>query len=163
MSSCWCCVWPAPCVRARSPPRHGSSLLTRAASTVGPAVAPIAGILVEEFHTEYTEVSKWSGWQFWAAGIAGLLASAVSRCWGKRPVYQMSILLCFVGAVWNARATSAESFLVSRVIQGLGLGAFETIVPSSIGDMYFVRVVEGETGLLADWIGPSTRKEDRVL
>ncbi|CCX33513.1 major facilitator superfamily domain-containing protein [Pyronema domesticum] len=105
---------------------------------LGPAVAPITKIIVDEFHVSYTEVAKWSGWQFWASGIAGLIASAVSRIWGKRSVYLISILLCFAGALWNALATTPGSFAGARFIQGLGLGAFETIVPSSIGDMYFV-------------------------
>ena len=102
-------------------------------------MAPVAGVLVKEFNTTYTEVAKWSGWQFWASGIAGLFSSAFSRAYGKRPVYVVSTVLCFAGTLWNAFATSPDSFLAARFVQGLGLGAFETIVPSSIGDMFFVR------------------------
>lgn len=105
---------------------------------LGPAIAPINAVLVEEFNTTYKIVATFSGWQFWPAGVAGLIGSAVGRVWGKRLVYFVSIILLFIGAIWNATATSANSFLGSRVLQGFGLGAFETIVPSTIGDMYFV-------------------------
>lgn len=108
------------------------------AAVLGPAIAPINAVLVKEFHTTYEVVATFSGWQFWPAGVAGLIGSAVGRIWGKRPVYLVSIILLFAGAIWNATATSANSFLGSRVLQGFGLGAFETIVPSTIGDMYFV-------------------------
>lgn len=108
------------------------------AAVLGPAIAPIGAVLVEEFNTTYAVVATFSGWQFWPAGVAGLMGSAVGRVWGKRPVYLVSIILVFGGAIWNATATSANSFLGSRILQGFGLGAFETIVPSTIGDMYFV-------------------------
>ncbi|KAA8894039.1 major facilitator superfamily domain-containing protein [Sphaerosporella brunnea] len=105
---------------------------------VGPAVAPVAGVLVKEFHTSYSMVSRWSGWQFWASGVAGLIALAVSRVWGRRPVYVVSIVLVFVGVLWNGFSESGNSFLGARFVEGLGLGAFEMLVPTSIGDLFFV-------------------------
>lgn len=114
------------------------SLTSGIAAVLGPAIAPINAVLVKEFHTTYAVVATFSGWQFWPAGVAGLFGSAVGRVWGKRPVYLVSIILLLGGAIWNATATSANSFLGSRILQGFGLGAFETIVPSTIGDMYFV-------------------------
>ncbi|CUS08976.1 unnamed protein product [Tuber aestivum] len=108
------------------------------AAVLGPAIAPINKMLVDEFKTTYHVTAKFAGWQFWPAGIAGLFGSAVGRVWGKRPVYIFSTLLLFIGAIWNALAQSTDSFLGARILQGFGLGAFETIVPSTVGDMYFV-------------------------
>lgn len=113
-------------------------LAAAVAGVLGPAVAPINAVLVKEFNTTYHFVARFAGWQFWPAAVSGLVGSAFARVWGKRPVYLISIILLFIGAIWNALATSADSFLGARVLQGFGLGAFETIVPSSIGDMYFV-------------------------
>ncbi|KAI5846616.1 major facilitator superfamily domain-containing protein [Morchella snyderi] len=113
-------------------------LAAAVAGVLGPAVAPINAVLVKEFNTTYHVVARFAGWQFWPAAVAGLVGSAFARVWGKRPVYLFSIILLFIGGIWNALATSADSFLGARVLQGFGLGAFETIVPSSIGDMYFV-------------------------
>ncbi|KAG0131090.1 major facilitator superfamily domain-containing protein [Tuber indicum] len=108
------------------------------AAALGPAIAPINKMLVDEFKTTYQVTARFAGWQFWPAGIAGLFGSAVGRVWGKRPVYIVSTLLLFIGAVWNALAQNTDSFLGARILQGFGLGAFETIVPSTVGDMYFV-------------------------
>lgn len=111
---------------------------TAVAGVVGPAIATIGGVLVKEFHTTFHMVATWSGYQFWPAGVGGLVCSAVSRVWGKRTVYLMSLILILAGAIWNACARTPNSFLGSRILQGFGLGAFETIVPSSIGDLFYV-------------------------
>jgi MFS family permease len=112
--------------------------LTGAVASIGPSTSPVTGILVEEFKTNFTEVAKWSGWQFWSSGIAGLVGSALSRIWGKRSVYLLSTIICFVGVAWNAKVTTANEFLGARLLQGFGIGVFETMIPSSIGDLFFV-------------------------
>jgi MFS family permease len=94
--------------------------------------------LVKEFSVDFKQVSNWSGYQFWASGIAGLCSSAIAKTYGKRPVYLLSIILCFAGVLWNVFVNSPSHFLGARFVQGLGIGAFETIIPSSIGDMFFV-------------------------
>lgn len=93
------------------------------AGVVGPAIATIGGVLVKEFHTTFHMVATWSGYQFWPAGVGGLVCSAVSRVWGKRTVYLMSLILILAGAIWNACARTPNSFLGSRILQGFGLGA----------------------------------------
>lgn len=87
------------------------------AAVLGPAIAPINKMLVDEFKTTYKVTAKFSGWQFWPAGIAGLFGSAVGRVWGKRPVYIVSTLLLFIGAIWNALAQNTDSFLGARILQ----------------------------------------------
>ena len=87
------------------------------AGVLGPAIAPINKMLVDEFKTTYQVTAKFAGWQFWPAGIAGLFGSAVGRIWGKRSVYIVSTLLLFIGAIWNALATDTNSFLGARVLQ----------------------------------------------
>ncbi|KAF8252477.1 MFS general substrate transporter [Wilcoxina mikolae CBS 423.85] len=107
-------------------------------ATIGPSTSPVTGILVKEFDTTFTEVAKWSGWQFWSSGLAGLIGSAFSRIWGKRSVYLLSTIICFAGVAWNIKVKTANSFLAARVLQGFGIGVFETMIPSSIGDLFFV-------------------------
>lgn len=87
------------------------------AAVLGPAIAPINKMLVDEFKTTYKVTAKFAGWQFWPAGIAGLFGSAVGRVWGKRPVYIVSTLLLFIGAIWNALAQNTDSFLGARILQ----------------------------------------------
>ena len=87
------------------------------AAVLGPAIAPINKMLVDEFKTTYQVTAKFAGWQFWPAGIAGLFGSAIGRIWGKRPVYIVSTLILFIGAIWNALAQNTDSFLGARVLQ----------------------------------------------
>lgn len=113
-------------------------LTSHLAGILGPAISAINGVLVAEFDVSYRTVATWSGWQFWSAGVAGVFASSVGRIWGKRPVYLVSIVLVLIGAIWNAATRTSTGFLVSRTIEGFGMGAFESIVPSTIGDLFYV-------------------------
>jgi hypothetical protein len=50
-----------------------------------------------------------------------------------------STLLLFIGTLWNMTAgDSFGSCLGARIIQGLGWGAFDTLVMESIHDTYYV-------------------------
>ena len=55
-----------------------------------------------------------------------------------RPVYLLSAILELTAAIWNATATSYGSLLGSRILYGLGLGAFEALVLATVGDIYYV-------------------------
>ncbi|KAF8430376.1 major facilitator superfamily domain-containing protein [Tirmania nivea] len=113
---------------------------TAVGCTVGPALAPVHVDLMVEFHTSYTTIANLTGYQFFATGVAGLLCEVMTRFWGRRPIYLLSIGFLFAGALWNAIVKSGDTggLLGGRVLQGIGLGAFETLVVTSIGDMYFV-------------------------
>ena len=59
---------------------------------------------------------------------------------GKRPVYLISTTLVLISSVWSALIKKDYgSFLAARIFSGLGSGAYEAIVLSTVGDLYFVR------------------------
>lgn len=66
------------------------------------------------------------------------LVSAVSRKWGKRPVMLISAVFGFGGSVMGAIWTSFDGLLISRIVQGGSVAAFESVAISMIGDLYFV-------------------------
>ncbi|KAL7627322.1 hypothetical protein AAE478_001514 [Parahypoxylon ruwenzoriense] len=70
-----------------------------------------------------------------ASGMASLI---IARICGKRPVYLVSMVMIFWGVVWNTnvRGNLAEN-MAARVFQGLGWGAFDTLVLGSVHDTYF--------------------------
>ncbi|KAF8453827.1 major facilitator superfamily domain-containing protein [Terfezia claveryi] len=113
---------------------------TAVGCTLGPALAPVNAELTVEFNTSFTTVYNWTGYQFLASGMAGLLCEVVARFLGRRPIYLLSTIFMFAGALWNSLLKSPDvgGFVGARVLQGVGLGAFETLVITSIGDMYFV-------------------------
>ncbi|KAA8634727.1 hypothetical protein SMACR_00791 [Sordaria macrospora] len=72
------------------------------------------------------------------SAFTGLISLVTSRICGKRPIYLISLSLVFIGTIWNTSVrTSYSQCLAARVFQGLGWGAFDTLVHSSIYDMFF--------------------------
>jgi predicted MFS family arabinose efflux permease len=68
-------------------------------------------------------------------GIAGFIFVPTARVWGKRHAYLLGTLLLIVSCAWGGAAKSYRSFLWSRVIQGVALAPFESLVNASIGDL----------------------------
>ncbi|KAI1142045.1 MFS general substrate transporter [Hypoxylon sp. FL0543] len=70
-----------------------------------------------------------------ASGLASLI---IARIWGKRPVYLGSMVMIFMGMVWNTHVSgNLAQNMAARIFQGLGWGAFDTLVLGSIQDTYF--------------------------
>ncbi|KAJ2980678.1 hypothetical protein NUW58_g6883 [Xylaria curta] len=72
------------------------------------------------------------------SALAGMASSIIARVWGKRPVYLVSMVLMFIGSAWNinTRGQFAQN-MAARIFQGLGWGAFDTLVLGSILDTFF--------------------------
>jgi MFS family permease len=91
------------------------------------------------YDISYTAVAALTGVPLILSAITGLASLIVARIWGKRPVYLASLALVFIGSMWNMRTDADYSQCVAaRVFQGLGWGAFDTLILSSIQDTYFV-------------------------
>ncbi|KAK4188778.1 MFS general substrate transporter [Podospora australis] len=94
--------------------------------------------LAETYQVSYTAVSALTGVPLILSAITGLVSLIASRIWGKRPLYLVSLLLLFIGTVWNTNvATSYSQCMAARIFQGLGWGAFDSLVLGSIQDTYF--------------------------
>ncbi|KAK4169922.1 major facilitator superfamily domain-containing protein [Cladorrhinum sp. PSN259] len=94
--------------------------------------------LAESYEVSYTAVAALTGVPLILSSVTGLLCLVASRICGKRPLYLVSGLLVFIGTVWNTNvATSYAQHMAARVFQGLGWGAFDTLVLGSIQDTYF--------------------------
>lgn len=106
--------------------------------------------LAESYNVSYTAVAALSGVPLIISAFAGLVCLVGSRICGKRPFYLGSLLLVFIGTVWNTNVTRSYSqCMAARVFQGLGWGAFDTLVLGSIQDTYFVGSIISSTGLPA--------------
>lgn len=94
--------------------------------------------LAESYEVSYTAVAALTGVPLVLSAATGLACLVASRIWGKRPLYLVSLLLVFIGTVWNTNvATSYGQHMTARIFQGLGWGAFDTLVLGSIQDTYF--------------------------
>jgi MFS family permease len=98
------------------------------------------GVMAVRYETSYTAVAALTGVPLVLSAFTGLASLGAARIWGKRPVYLASLALVFIGALWNM--TTADDYgqcMAARVFQGLGWGAFDTLIVSSIQDTFFVR------------------------
>lgn len=66
-----------------------------------------------------------------------MVCNAIGQVYGKRPLYLIGTSLLLASSIWNSRVTSYSSFVACRVIEGIGNGPYESIVLSSIGDLFF--------------------------
>lgn len=95
-------------------------------------------LLAIEFKTDFTAIALLTGYSLCATGAAGIFVSAAARKYGKRPVTLLSVALAFAGTLWGGAAQSYNSLLGARIVQGLAVAAFESVMYSVIGDLYYV-------------------------
>lgn len=94
--------------------------------------------VADGYRISYTAAAALTGVPLILSAFTGLVSLVTSRLCGKRPIYLISLLLLFIGTIWNTSVrTSYSQCLAARVFQGLGWGAFDTLVQSSIYDTFF--------------------------
>jgi len=99
----------------------------------------VNGPLATSFGVSYSAAASLTGVPLILSAISGFICLVASRVCGKRPLYLASLLLVFIGVVWNTNVgRSYGQCMAARVFQGLGWGAFDTLILGSIQDTYFV-------------------------
>lgn len=73
-----------------------------------------------------------------AIGLATFFSTAASVKWGKRPMFLVSILLLVATSIWTHAAPNLGHLTASRISQGVAAAPFETLVTSTVADLYFV-------------------------
>ena len=104
----------------------------------GGTVGVVTGELAIQYKVSLKRAETTNTYWFLSCAVACVLSSVSARIFGKRFTYLIAIGILLASAIWNASATSFNSILGSRILYGVGLGAFESLPWSSIGDMYFV-------------------------
>lgn len=85
-----------------------------------------------------TKVVLVSGYNLLVAGCSGPVVCALSRKYGKRPVFIASTLFDIIGTAIGEAKISYKYLLAARVVQGFSTSAFESLIVAVVGDMYFV-------------------------
>jgi len=104
----------------------------------GPLLNASYAQIAEQVNLPITTVVLASGYNLLAAGCIGPFVCALSRKYGKRPVYLLSALLDIIGTAVGEAKVSYEYLLAARIIQGFATSAFESLLVATIGDLYFV-------------------------
>lgn len=71
-------------------------------------------------------------------GIATFFTAAAASIWGKRPVLLASLLALAATNFWGFYVDGFTSFAAMRVFQGFASAPLETLVTSTISDLFFV-------------------------
>ncbi|KAH0352804.1 hypothetical protein KCU83_g3382, partial [Aureobasidium melanogenum] len=58
--------------------------------------------------------------------------------YGKRPLFILCSILGVVGTIIGSAANSLDSLLAARVVQGFAISAYESLVITVMGDLFFV-------------------------
>ena len=99
------------------------------------------GFLAQEFGLTIEKIENLSSYPLLASGVTCGIASILARVIGKRPIYLASTSILLITYVWSALIDkNYGSFFAARLISGVGLGSYEALVLSSVGDMYFANL-----------------------
>lgn len=79
-----------------------------------------------------------SGYQLLVVGCSGPIVSACSRKWGKRPCLFISSVFALAGTIIGSATSTFDGLLASRIVQGFSSCAYESLIISTVGDLYFV-------------------------
>lgn len=102
------------------------------------AFVATSGVMAAQYRVSYTAVAALTAVPVMLSALTGLASLVAAKLWGKRPVYLASAVPLLVGSIWNAAAgDSYGSCMGARISQGLGWGAFDTLVMATIQDTYF--------------------------
>lgn len=111
---------------------------TLCASTVSPLLNASLFVLAGELGRPLSKIAIISGYQLLVAGCSGPFVSGLSRKYGKRPAFLFSSLFGLIGSIVGSVSHDYNTLLAARVIQGLSISAYESLVFSVVGDIFFV-------------------------
>ncbi|KAE8446563.1 hypothetical protein EG329_011895 [Mollisiaceae sp. DMI_Dod_QoI] len=109
-------------------------------AALGPVLSPVTGIIAMQFHVSIGKAALPGGYPLMSCALGAFIIQAWAPILGKRSAYIASTLVLFTGTIWCAqvRAPDFNGLLAARTYQGFGVGAYESIVISTIGDLFFV-------------------------
>lgn len=95
-------------------------------------------LLGEEWHLNQTQLSLLTGACVLALGYANFIIVPLSNIFGRRLASLLLGVLVILTEIWEALATSHQSFLASRVCNGLTTATAESLMVQVIADMFFL-------------------------
>lgn len=108
------------------------------AAVLAPLLSPALVLIAIDFGVEVPDVTVISGYMLLVTGASGPIICALSRKYGKRPFLILSSIFGLVGTIVGSAVYSYDGLLAARIIQGGSISAFESLVVSMIGDLFFI-------------------------
>jgi MFS family permease len=117
----------------------------------GPMIAPQTVALSKTFNTTVTAISELSGYQLLVVGAIGPIVSVLAQKYGKRPQLIFAAVMGNIGtAICIAGAFEVDYHLLlgGRMVQGLGMTAWESLSVAAVGDIFYLHQRGWRTALL---------------
>ncbi|KAF5356150.1 hypothetical protein D9756_003690 [Leucocoprinus leucothites] len=112
---------------------------------LSPMVGPGYVLLSQQFGISVDAVASGFGSILLGLGCFMLVQNALAAKFGHRIVYLLSVSLMFISCIWCALSPGITSIRASRVFQGFGMSALQSLVASTIEQIYFVHERGGRT------------------
>ncbi|KAI0779033.1 MFS general substrate transporter [Trametes elegans] len=105
---------------------------------LSPMVGPGYVLLAKQFDVSVDNVTSSFGFILLGLGIFMLAQNALAVKFGHRIVYLTSVSLMFISCIWCALSPNLASIRASRLFQGFGMSALQSLVASTLEQIYFV-------------------------
>lgn len=127
----WSTMWKIACI--------SSAAMVTFSQGFGPlALAPMFPALMEAFECSLADAIQFTGVCILVLGFSNFIWVPISTSFGRRPVYLLSQLINFGTSIWRAKSNSYGSFMGACIVNGIGAGPAETIMPEVIADIFFL-------------------------
>ncbi|TPX08851.1 uncharacterized protein E0L32_009669 [Thyridium curvatum] len=111
------------------------------ATLPGPVMAPATFALAGILNVPLTKIAVLSGYQLLIVAALGPFVSVLAQKYGKRPQFlfacatgTLGTIICMVGS----NQTKYDTLLAGRIVQGLGVTAWESLSLAALGDIFYL-------------------------
>ena len=126
------------------------------ASVAGPVnqfkVPPVMPVLIDAFHMDIANAA-WLMSIFSVTGfILAIPSGFILQRFGPKTTGLVSIAFVVAGSVLGATSTTASSLLISRFVEGVGMGLIGVVGPAAIATWFPAEVRGLPMGIWATWV-----------
>ncbi|KAI0019403.1 MFS transporter-like protein [Xylariomycetidae sp. FL0641] len=108
-------------------------------TSLGPMITPGLTVITEQFNVDPDTANAFLvGTIVLFTGSVTFFTASGATIWGKRPFFVISTLLLLASNVWGTFAKSFPSLAAMRIFQGIASAPLETLVTSTVSDLFFV-------------------------
>ncbi|KAK6953783.1 hypothetical protein Daesc_003745 [Daldinia eschscholtzii] len=108
-------------------------------TSLGPMISPGLVLISKQYHVSPDMVSTFMvGSILLFTGAVTFFTASGANIWGKRPFFVISTLLLLISNIWGTFADSFPSLAAMRIFQGIASAPLETLVTSTVSDLFFV-------------------------
>ncbi|CZR56108.1 related to MFS transporter [Phialocephala subalpina] len=104
----------------------------------GPLLNASLVVIALDLGVTITDITLLSGYQVLVVGCTAPFVSAFSRKYGKRSLFVLSAISAVIGNIIGSTSKNYGQLLAARIIQGLSVSTYESLLLVVIGDLFFV-------------------------